>query len=93
MESQEIFDALSESHLFSELDDEQLDRVRRHAHITDMIEGESLFFQGDEASNFFLVLSGRIKLYRLSPEGKEKVVEIMENGSTFAEALEWLHAP
>ncbi|MCP4874446.1 MAG: Crp/Fnr family transcriptional regulator [Gammaproteobacteria bacterium] len=87
MDSKDILEALGTSHLFSELTDEQMDRVRRHSHITDMLEGESLFFQGDNATSFYLVLSGRIKLFRVSPEGKEKVVEIMETGSTFAEAL------
>jgi len=86
-DSKGIVAALRGSHLFSALDEAQLERVRRHAHITDMIEGESLFFQGDEVSCFYLVLSGRIKLYRVSPEGKEKVVEIMQDGHTFAEAL------
>lgn len=85
--SDDIVAALKSSHLFSALDEKQLDRVRRHAHITDMLEGESLFFQGDEVSSFYLVLAGRIKLYRVSPDGKEKVVEIMETGHTFAEAL------
>lgn len=93
MNSKEISDELSRSHLFSELSDEQLDRVRRHSHITDMVEGESLFFQGDDATSFYLILSGRIKLYRVSPEGKEKVVEIMERGATFAEALMFLDQP
>lgn len=87
LDSASLRDALAASHLFSELDDAQLERVRRHAHVTDMVEGESLFFQGDDASHFYLVLSGRIKLSRVSPEGKEKVVEIMEAGMTFAEAL------
>jgi CRP-like cAMP-binding protein len=89
--SDDIVSALRSSHLFSALDEKQLDRVRRHAHITDMLEGESLFFQGDEVSSFYLVLSGRIKLYRVSPDGKEKVVEIMETGHTFAEALMFMH--
>jgi len=88
-----MLEVLSKSHLFSELTDEQMDRVRRHAHITDMVEGESLFFQGDEAVCFYLVVSGRIKLYRVSPDGKEKVVEIMETGATFAEALMFMDQP
>ena len=86
-DSKGIVEALGKSHLFSALDEAQFDRVRRHSHITDMIEGESLFFQGDEVGCFYLVLEGRIKLYRVSPDGKEKVVEIMETGHTFAEAL------
>jgi CRP-like cAMP-binding protein len=84
---------LTASHLFSALDETQLERVRRHSHITDMVEGESLFFQGDDATSFYLVVSGRIKLYRISPEGKEKVVEIMETGVTFAEALMFMDQP
>ncbi len=75
------------------MSDEQLELVRRYSHITDMVEGESLFFQGDDATCFYLILSGRIKLYRVSPEGKEKVVEIMERGATFAEALMFLDQP
>ena len=93
MDSKGILEALNTSHLFSELTEAQLDRVRRHSHITDMLEGESLFFQGDNATNFYLVLSGRIKLFRISPEGKEKVVEIMETGATFAEALMFMDEP
>ena len=68
----DILEALTASHLFSALDETELERVRRHCHITDMVEGESLFFQGDNATSFYLVLSGRVKLYRVSPDGKEK---------------------
>lgn len=93
MTSHAIQDSLRQSHLFSALSDEQLDRVRRYSHITDMVEGESLFFQGDEVSSFYLLLSGRIKLYRVSPDGKEKVVEIVEPGVAFAEALMFLDKP
>ena len=93
MDTQGILEELKKSHMFSELGESQLERVRRHSHITDMVEGESLFFQGDDAKNFYLMLSGRVKLFRVSPEGKEKVVEIMEAGSTFAEALMFMDAP
>ena len=94
MDSKGILEALGTSHLFSELTEAQMDRVRRHSHVTDMIEGESLFFQGDNATSFYLVVSGRIKLFRISPDGKEKVVEIMEEaGATFAEALMFMDQP
>ena len=93
MDSKDIHEALGKSHLFSELTEAQIERVRRHSHMTDMLEGESLFFQGDKVTNFYLVLAGRIKLFRVSPEGKEKVVEIMETGATFAEALMFMDKP
>jgi hypothetical protein len=60
LDSQNIPEALLGCHLFSELTELQLDRVRRHSHLIDMVEGESLFFQGDEAVSFYLVLSGRM---------------------------------
>jgi CRP-like cAMP-binding protein len=93
MENTGIHEALVDSHLFSALSDAQLERVRRHSHITDLVEGESLFFQGDKATSFYLMLSGRVKLFRVSPDGKEKVVEIMEAGASFAEALMFMDRP
>jgi len=83
----EYREALQRFYLCSELTDAQFERVRRHSHFADLVEGESLFFQGDEVTSFYLLLAGRIKLFRLSPDGKEKVVEIFESGSTFGEAL------
>jgi CRP-like cAMP-binding protein len=93
LETTGILEALKGSHLFSALSDEQLERIRRHSHVTDMVDGESLFYQGDNATSFYLVLSGRIKLSLVSPDGKEKVVEIMQEGASFAEALMFMDQP
>lgn len=43
--------------------------------------------QGDQAQRFFIVLEGKVKLFRISADGKEKVVEIVQAGQTFAEAV------
>ena len=93
MDSKDIVETLKGSHLFSELSEDQLDRARRHSHVAEIEEGESLFFQGDDATSFYLVISGKIKLFRVSPGGKEKVVEVVETGSTIAEALMFMDHP
>ena len=93
LESNTTREELKLSHLFSGLSDEQLHHVCQTSHVTDLEEGESLFFQGDDVISFYLVVTGRIKLFRVSPEGKEKVVEIMEPGHTFAEALMFMDQP
>ena len=80
-------DAFKTSHLFADLSERQLNHIGQHSRITEIAEGSSLFSQGDEVRCFYLVLNGSLKLYRMSPEGKEKVVEIVEAGDTFAEAL------
>jgi CRP-like cAMP-binding protein len=91
--SQEIIDALKQSHLFSSLTEIQLDRVYRHCRIVNLNEGQLLFAQGDDVAYFYLVLSGKIKLFRMSPEGQEKIIEIVTQGGVFAEALMFMDQP
>ncbi len=81
------------AYMFASLDDEQIAAVERMSHHVVLEEGETLFDCGDEADRFFLVLSGQIKLYRLSPDGNEKVIDIIRPGNTFAEALMFLEHP
>jgi len=79
--------------LLSRLSDEQLERVARHALRMRLHGGQILFRQGDPAERFFLVISGRLRLFRLSPDGAEKVIEIVSPNETFAEALMFLYQP
>ena len=93
LEANTTYEALKLSHLFSELSDSQLHLVCQCSHICELDEGESLFFQGDNVISFYLIMTGTIKLFRVSPDGKEKVVEIIEQGNTFAEALMFMDQP
>ncbi len=79
-------DQLKINPLFSGLDDEGLLRIKEIAGLRDSKKGESLFTQGEEAKGFYLVLQGRIKIYRLSPQGKEYILRIVGPGETLAEA-------
>ena len=79
--------------LFARLTEAQLKRVATRAQRLRLDEGEALFEQGDPATRFYLLLSGQIKLYRLSSSGNEKVIEIVVAGQTFAEALMFLEQP
>ena len=90
---QEIITALKQSHLFSSLTELQLERVYRHSRIVRLEENQLLFAQGEEVAYFYLVLSGRIKLFRVSAEGQEKIIEIVPQGGVFAEALMFMDQP
>ena len=90
---QDIIDALKRSHLFTKLTDVQLERVYSHSKIIRLDEGEQLFAQGDVVAYFYLVLSGKIKLFRISPDGQEKIIEIVPQGGTFAEAMMFMDQP
>lgn len=72
--------------LFSGLDETGLQKVRRIAALHTIKKGSILFSQGDDAHGFYLVASGKIKIYRLSPQGQEYVMRIVGPGETIAEA-------
>jgi len=74
------------SPLFSGLSDENLDSLMDIARIREHQRGELLFSDGEEAEGFFIVLDGKVKVYKLSPEGKERILHIIQPGGTFAEA-------
>lgn len=74
-------------HLFSSLDDQQLAQVKHSMRLIKLQPGERLFDFGQPAERFFLVVSGQIKLFRVSAEGNEKIIEIAGPGQLFAEAV------
>lgn len=78
---------LKRHHLFSELTDLQLDRVCQSSQLNQLADGELLFNQNDQVTDFYMVLNGKIKLFRISPDGHEKIIEIIKTGEVFAEAL------
>lgn len=88
-----MHDLLRNAYLFSRLDEQQLGRVVEFSRIRTLEDGERLFEAGDQATHFYLITTGQIKLTRLAPNGNEKVIELIAAGHTFAEALMFADAP
>lgn len=72
--------------LFSGVTDEDLDRLVAVAKFREVEKGDLLFSEGETALGFFIVAGGAVKIYKLSPEGKERILHIVHPGGTFAEA-------
>jgi CRP/FNR family transcriptional regulator len=72
--------------LFAGLDEAQLEKIRTIARVVGAKRREVLFREGDPTAGIFVLLSGRLKLYKLSPDGKEHILHIVHPGQTFAEA-------
>jgi CRP-like cAMP-binding protein len=81
---------LGRIHLFSELEPSLLERIAAGSRLLSRGRGETLFHKGDPAEGFFYVIQGRVKLTLVSPEGGEKVIEILREGTTFGEAVIFL---
>jgi len=81
----EIIQHLSPLDLFKGLTVEQLDAIARIVSEKEYKKGQLIFSDGDEGVGFYLVISGRVKVYKLSPEGKEQIMHIFGPGQPFAE--------
>ncbi|MBW6511879.1 MAG: Crp/Fnr family transcriptional regulator [Desulfuromonadaceae bacterium] len=72
--------------LFAGTDDADLAALQGVCTIREHSRGDLLFSEGEEARGFYVVASGKVKVYKLSPEGKERILHIVHPGDTFAEA-------
>ena len=93
LQDRTIIEDLAKGMLFRRLSEIQLLRVAGRAERVRKHDGEFLFKQDDAADRFYLLISGQIKLFRLSSDGDEKVIEVIKPGATFAEALMFLEKP
>ncbi|MSM39820.1 MAG: cyclic nucleotide-binding domain-containing protein [Geobacter sp.] len=82
----ETADILKKSLLFSGLNDGNLGEVAEIATRRSIAKGETLFSEGEPANGFYLLASGGMKLCKISPDGREKVLHFVHPGETFAEA-------
>lgn len=73
-------------HLFAGVTAEDLEKLAEVGRLRSFEKGELLFSFGEEARGFFVVGKGKVKIYRLSPDGKERILHIVQPGGTFAEA-------
>lgn len=48
-------------------------------------KGERLFTEGDEGTGFYMVVTGRVKIFKVSVEGKEQILHLFGPGESFGE--------
>lgn len=82
----ELIEQLKKPLLFSGLNDSDLFELAAITVRRKFRKGETLFSEGEEATGFYLLLSGSIKLCRMSSDGREKVLHFVKPRETFAEA-------
>jgi CRP-like cAMP-binding protein len=79
--------------MFSEMSTPEIDRIAGATLPFYFEKGESIFQCGDPCNGFHVVVYGQVKLGFTSPQGVEKVVEIVRPGQSFGEALMFLDKP
>jgi CRP/FNR family transcriptional regulator len=79
-------EAIKSCPLFVGVTDSDLDDLTRIARRQQYAKDQMVFSEGEEATGFYIPLEGKIKIFKLSPEGRERVLRIAHPGRTFAEA-------
>lgn len=84
---------LRQHYLFAALSEAESERLLASSQTRRFAAGEHLFSHGQAASHFFLLRSGSVKLYRLSPEGDEKIMRLIRPDESFAESILFIDPP
>jgi len=84
--------ALAKVPLFQGLDQGQLQKLAAIVGDKTYRRGETIFSEGDEGIGFYVVIGGKVKIFKLSPEGKEQILHIFGSGEPFAEAAVFVGA-
>ncbi len=76
---------LREMTLFRELTDTQLATLMDDLRLREYRRGETIFRQGDDGYELFFVLSGKIRIFKISPAGEETSLVILSTHDVIGE--------
>lgn len=77
--------ALRGNEYFDDLPSALLKQIAARATKREYQRGETLLWEGDPCDGLYFVEQGSAKLFRLSPQGRQYIVRILQEGDTFAE--------
>jgi len=80
-----ILDVISTIPLFNGLPADQLEAIKKIAIEKQINKGEIVVSEGDEGRGFFVIAEGRVKVFKVSAEGKEQILHIFGPGQPFGE--------
>ena len=70
---------------FNDLAENLLKDLAPHTHLHEYQRGDVLMWEGDPCNGLHIMEQGSAKIYRLSPQGRQYIVRILQEGDTFAE--------
>ncbi|MBN1632848.1 MAG: Crp/Fnr family transcriptional regulator [Ignavibacteria bacterium] len=80
-----ILQQLKTFSLFSKVSDKELAKVVTISTVKKLKKSEIIFLEKDEYTGFYCIIEGIVKIYRVTREGKERIIHLMYNNNTFGE--------
>lgn len=77
--------ALRANPYFDDLAEPMLKEIVAHTRLAEYQRGDVLFWEGDTCEGLFIMEHGSAKIFRISPQGRQYIVRILQEGDTFAE--------
>ncbi|WP_032123422.1 Crp/Fnr family transcriptional regulator [Clostridium amazonitimonense] len=71
--------------IFSFLSDEELKKIISMTGHLQFKKGEALCYEGEKSDTLFIINEGKVKLSKITKEGKEQIVHILTSGDFFGE--------
>lgn len=68
---------------FSELGADELAEAAAHVHECTFRRGEVILLEGETPQAVYIIVRGQVRIYRLSPDGREQVLERLGPGKAF----------
>jgi CRP/FNR family transcriptional regulator, dissimilatory nitrate respiration regulator len=81
----EKIETLRENAYFTDLPEPLLKEVAQDMQQREYQRGDILFWEADPCDGLYILESGSAKIFRLSPQGRQYIVRILQEGDTFAE--------
>jgi CRP/FNR family transcriptional regulator len=83
---QSLLQWLGETSLFAGMAEDHLWELLGIAMVVSYKRRAQIFAAGDPGSGFYLVKEGRVKIFMISPDGKEQILHVLGPGEPFGEA-------
>ncbi len=80
----DVWQAFRSCRLWRAASDEGVARLARAARVREVARGTSLAVEGDPATDFGLIVSGKARVFYLGADGKQITFETVETGDPFA---------
>lgn len=83
--AQPVREILRQLFHFELLNEEQLTKLAAISSVHTYQSGELIFSHGEEATAFFVILAGKVQIYKISKDGKEMILHLFGKDDMFAE--------
>lgn len=78
-------DNLKKVYIFSGLDDAELESLAKIVRVKTFSKGDIIFFDTEPYLGFYITVTGLVKIYKISKDGKEHILHLIPAFNTFAE--------